>query len=149
MFESFTDFLKQTRAGLEATVARFNNKVFLNAVVAACARVAAADGNISTEEKQKMLGFIQISPALKVFSTADVLSAWNDNITFFDFDATIGHTESNKVIAQLKGNTEACETLVQVCCVIGASDGDFDDQEKAVVREIANLLGLSPSKFGL
>lgn len=149
MFESFKAFVEQTRAGLETTVARFKNKVFLDAVVAACARIAAADGTISAEEKTKMLGFMKISPALKVFTTAEVIESWNRNIEFFDFDAKIGHTESNKVIVQLKDNTEASETLVQVCCVIGASDGDFDDAEKAVAREIAILLGLSPSKFGL
>ncbi|KWX83838.1 Tellurite resistance TerB, partial [Paenibacillus riograndensis] len=30
-----------------------------------------------------------------------------------------------------------------------AADGDFDEQEKAVVRNICSVLGLSPGEFSL
>jgi tellurite resistance protein TerB len=44
----------EARARLNAEVSKFKNRTFMEATVAACALVAAADGTISSEEKQKM-----------------------------------------------------------------------------------------------
>ena len=39
--------------------------------------------------------------------------------------------------------------MVRVCCAIGAADGNFDDDEKAVVRKICAELNLNPKDFDL
>ncbi|PPQ34826.1 tellurite resistance protein TerB [Rhodoblastus acidophilus] len=130
-------------------VAKFKNREFLEATVAGCALVASADGSISSEEKKKMLGFIQASDELKVFKVEDVIAVFNQITAKFEFDADIGKIEALKVIGRLKSNAAAARTMVRVCCVIGASDGTFDDSEKAIVRSICDELGLNPSEFGL
>ena len=52
------------RDKLSTEVSKFKNREFMEAVVSGCALVAAADGNISSDEKQKMVGFIQNSNEL-------------------------------------------------------------------------------------
>src|SRR3989338_9969776 len=47
------------RTRLAEEIGKFKNREFMEAVVAGCALVAAADGDISASEKQKMVGFIQ------------------------------------------------------------------------------------------
>lgn len=143
----FKDFLASIKEGIEKEVARFANKDFLEATVAGCAMVAAADGSISSEEKQKMWGFMQLSPALKVFKADEIMEAWNRHISNFEFDNAIGVQEATKAIQKLNGNADAGKTLVNVCCAIGASDGDFDDTEKAVVRKICATVGLRADQF--
>ena len=139
----------EARTRLTAEVSKFKNRTFMEATVAACAMVAAADGTISAEEKQKMAGFIRNSDELKHFSMTDVIAFFDKVVGNFDFDADIGKAETLKVIGRLRGNEEQARVMVRVACAIGASDGDFDPNERSVVRDICKELGLNPSDFDL
>lgn len=138
----FDDAFDALKDGVEKVVTegkKFMNKSFLKATVAACVRVAAADGNIDSDEKQKTLAIIERNEYLKVFKKKDVVKIFNECTDALDFDATVGVGELDQMIAPLKGKPEAA-LLVRVCCAIGEADGTFDDDEKKVVSEIAALL---------
>jgi tellurite resistance protein TerB len=137
----------EARARLTAEVSKFKNRTFMEAVVASCALVAAADGTISAEEKQKMAGFIRNSDELKHFSMTDVIAFFEKVVGNFDFDAEIGKAEALRVIGRLRGSEEQARIMVRVACAIGASDGNFDANERSVVRNICTELGLNPSDF--
>lgn len=137
------------RSRLTAEVSKFKNRTFMEATVAACAMVAAADGTISAQEKQKMAGFIRNSEELKVFEMTEVIAVFEKVVGNFDFDAEIGKAEALKLIGRLRGNEEQARVMVRVACAIGASDGDFDEDEKSVARGICKELGLNPSDFDL
>jgi tellurite resistance protein TerB len=146
---SVLDWLQQQTTNVEEMVKRFKNKEFMDAVVAGCALVAAADGNIDSSEKQKMAGFIRRSEELKVFDMNAVIKRFNEFAEGFEFDNIIGKGESLKAIGKIKKNQEAARLLIRVCCAIGAADGNFDDDEKAVVGEICAELNLNPTDFQL
>ena len=148
MFASFKDAIAKFKAGIDAEVARYNNRVFLDAATALSARVAASDGIISDEEKQKMGAFLSMYPSLKVFGSKDVVDSWGHIAGFYAFDKAMGDAEADKLIAKVT-DPDARATLVRLGCAIGAADGDFDDTEKAVVTSVCKLLGLRPSDFGL
>lgn len=137
------------RDKMKTEVAKYKNSDFMDAVVAGCAMVAAADGDISADEKQKMAAFISRSEELSVFDMTKVIEAFNKIVEGFEFDAAIGKIEAMKKIGKLRGKEDAARTMVRVCCVIGAADGDFDADERKVVSEICTELGLSPSEFDL
>ena len=137
------------RDKLSAEVSKFKNREFMEAVVSGCALVAAADGNISSDEKQKMVGFIQNSNELKVFDVKDVIKAFNSVCEKFEFDQQIGRAEALKSIGQLRKKEDAARLLVRVCCAIGSADGNFDESERAACRIICNELGLNPGDFDL
>ena len=149
MLDKFTSWVKETATNLKTEVSKYKNKTFLEATVAGCALVAAADGNISSEEKQKMVGFMRQSDALSVFDISEVIALFEKYAATFDFDPMIGKGECLKVIGKLKKDTGASRMLIRVCCAIGAADGNFDDDEKAVVSEICAELGLNPADFSL
>ena len=149
MMNKFGGFLNNAKQTSMDTMKRFTNKKFLDAVVAGCALVAAADGNIDSSEKQKMVGFIQRSEALKVFKTSDVIDRFNHFAGGFEFDPMIGKQEAINAMIKIKGNQEEARMCVTVCCAIGAADGNFDKNEQQVVRDICNSLALSPTEFGL
>lgn len=140
---------EKARAGLTAEVSKFKNRSFMEAVVAGCALVAAADGNISSEEKQKMAGFIERADELKHFKMKDVISVFNKTAEGFDFDHEIGKASALQVINKIKGKEDQARLLVRVVCAIGAADGDFDASERAIVREICVELALAPEDFDL
>ncbi len=143
------NWLKEKKAQLKDEVARFKNKDFMEATVAACALVSAADGSISSEEKQKMMGFIQHSDALSVFKAEDVIASFNKIVGKFEFDMEIGKAEAFTYIGKVRKNADQARLLVRVCCAIGAADGEFDASEVAMVKTIARDLGLDPAEFDL
>lgn len=149
MLNWLKDKSQSVRAGLAAEVAKFKNREFMEAVVAGCAMIAAADGDISREEKQKMMGYVGNAAELKHFDSKKVIEFFNQMTNGFDFDAAIGRAEALKVIGKIKGREDQARMLVRVICVIGASDGDFDEAERAVARQICGDLGLNPADFDL
>ncbi|MGV8842941.1 MAG: tellurite resistance TerB family protein [Pseudomonas sp.] len=137
------------RTRMAEEISKYKNREFMEAVVAGCALVAAADGDISASEKQKMIGFIQNSDELKVFDTTLVIDTFNKICGKFEFDAAIGKAEALKLVGQLRSKPDAARLLVRVCCAVGNADGTFDSDEQAACRAICTELNLSPSDFDL
>lgn len=137
------------RSRLRDEVTKYKNRDFMEAVVAGCAIVAAADGTVSSSEKQKMIGYMRNSEELRVFDIEAVIKSFNAFVEKFEFDAEIGRGEALRAISKIKGKTGADRLLVRVCCAIGAADGSFDANEKAAVALICLELGLNPSDFDL
>lgn len=148
-FASIKDWLNKQTTSAKDSVTRFKNKDFMDAVVAGCALVAAADGSITEVEKQTMGQYIQRSEELKVFDMAEVIKRFNHFTANFEFNYMIGKGEALKAVGKIKKNEEASRLLVRVCAAIGMADGDFDAKEQAMVREICGELGLNPADFGL
>jgi tellurite resistance protein TerB len=146
---SFQNWLSKSKSNLQDSVKKYKNKDLLEAIVAGCAIVAAADGSISAAEKQKMAGYLNHSEDLKVYKMADVIDRFNHYAGNMDFDVTIGKQEALRAIAAFNSKPEIGRVIVGVCCAIGAADGDFDDMEKNAVRDICKVLGLSSGEFGL
>lgn len=141
--------VQKARAGMAAEVSKFRNRSFMEAIVAGCALVAAADGSIDSSEKQKMAGFMQNSDELKNFAMPDVIKFFEKIVANFEFDHAIGKAEALKVIGKIKGKDDQARLLVRVTCAIGAADGDFDADERKMVADICRELGLDPSEFDL
>ena len=137
------------RKGIADEITRFNNKNFMHAVAAGCAIVSAADGTVSADEKAKMGKFIRSSEELKVFDVGDVIKSFTAAVEKFEFDHDVGTAEALRTIGKVKSDPAASRLLVRVCCAIGGADGDFDADEKAVVRKICQELGLPPDEFGV
>lgn len=147
------EWLKQRTSEVLATmkteVAKFKNKTFLDAVVAGCTIVAHAGGVVKPEEKQKMMGFLRSNESLSVFDTSEVIELFEKHSKSFEFDFNIGEANALQTVAKLKGKDAEARLMVRVCCAVGASDGNFDEHEKAAVRKICNELGLNPKDFDL
>ncbi|MGR8933816.1 MAG: tellurite resistance TerB family protein [Gammaproteobacteria bacterium] len=148
-FESFLAQIKNKASELKTEALKFKNKEFLEAAMAGSALVAYADGTISSEEKQKMLRFIENNDALSVFSAGETIKKFQDFVTQLEFDKDIGEANAYKAIGKLKSNESAARLLVRMVISIAGSDGDFSEPEKAVARRIARELALDPAAFEL
>ncbi|MDB9538806.1 tellurite resistance TerB family protein [Anabaenopsis tanganyikae CS-531] len=146
---TFLNWVKEQQKNLHDSIVRFKNKEFMDAIVAGCALVAAADGHIHSTEKQKMAGFIARSEELRVFEMNDVIERFNYFVSGFEFDSDIGKEQALKAISKFKNNSDAAKLLIIVCCSIGSADNNFEESEKQVVREICQNLSLNPLEFQL
>ena len=148
-FSNFMSAIKQKSNELKGEVLKFKNKKFLNAATAGTALIARADGDVSSEEKKKMLKIIESNDALSVFKTSDVIEAFNGFLANFEFDEDVGESKAFEALNLLKGDDVACRTVMRLILSIAAADGVFDDDEKVVARKVALELGLDPAGFEL
>ena len=148
-FENFLSQLKTKASELKTEALKFKNKDFLNAAMAGSALIAMADGSISSAEKQKMIKFIESNDALSIFTTSDVIKAFQDFVSQLEFDKEIGEAKAYQAIGKMKSNTEASRLLVRMIIAIASSDGNFDHDEKKIAVKIAKELALNPSEFEL
>jgi len=148
-FESFLSQLKSKASELKAEAMKFKNKDFLNAAMAGSALIAMADGSITGEEKQKMIKFIESNDALSVFTTSDVIKAFQDFVGQLEFDKDIGEAKAYQALGRMKSNSEATRLLMRMIIAIASSDGNFDATEKKVAVKIASELGVNPAEFEL
>jgi tellurite resistance protein TerB len=148
-FDNFLSQLKSKANELKTDVLKFKNKDFLHAAMAGSALVAMADGSVSAEEKQKMIKFIEGHDALSVFTTSDVIKAFQEFVGQLEFDKDIGEAKAYQALGKMKSNAEAARLLIRMIIAIAASDGNFDASEKVVASKIARELGLNPADFEL
>lgn len=149
---SFSNFLSglKTKAGeLKTEAMKYKNKDFLNAAMAGSALISMADGSVSPEEKQKMIKFIESNDALSVFTTSDVIKAFQEYVNQLEFDKDIGEAKAYQALGKMKSNVDASRLLVRMIIAVASSDGNFDANEKAVASKIAKELGINPSEFEL
>ncbi|MGR9037120.1 MAG: tellurite resistance TerB family protein [Gammaproteobacteria bacterium] len=148
-FENFLNQLKTKANELKTEALKFKNKDFLNAAMAGSALIAMADGSISSEEKQKMIKFIESNDALSIFSTSEVIKAFQDYVGQLEFDVDIGQAKAYQALGKIKSNAEASRLLMRMIIAIASSDGHFDDAEKKIAVKIANEMGINPAEFEL
>lgn len=149
---SFDDFLSQLKSKaneLKTEALKFKNKDFLNAAMAGSALIAMADGGISPEEKQKMIRFIESNDALSIFTTSDVIKAFQDFVSQLEFDKDIGEAKAYEALGKMKSDIQASRLLIRMIIGIASSDGTFDFDEKKVAARIANELEIDPAEFEL
>ena len=96
-----------------------------------------------------MMGFMRTNESLSVFDSSEVIEIFEKYSKHFDFDFQIGQANALQAVAKLKSKEAEARLMVRVCCMIGAADGDFDNNEKTAVRTICNELGLNPKDFDL
>ena len=143
------DGLKEKANELKTEALKFKNKDFLQAAMAGSALLALADGEISPEEKRKMVKFIENYEPLSVFKTTDIIAAFGEFVNQLEFDNDLGEAKVFEALGKMKNNSQAARLIMRLVISIGAADGDFDEHEKAVARRIAVELGLDAAEFEL
>ena len=147
--DNFLNRLKTKASELKTEVLKYKNKDFLNAAMAGSALIAMADGSVTSEEKQKMIKFIESHDALSVFTTSDVIKAFQDFVGQIEFDKDIGEAKAYQALGKMKSNAEAARLLVRMIIAIASADGNFDAAEQKIAIKIAKELAISPSEFEL
>ena len=142
---SFFDSLKQSISGtaqsMNTELKKYRSKDLMQAIVSSATLVAYADGEVSSEEKQKLLGYMRNSEQMSVFETDKVIETFNQYLGRFDFDATIATGEVLQKLAVFKNKPEA-QLIARVCLAIANVDGKFDDSERKAMDRICLALGI-------
>ncbi|MGW6309966.1 tellurite resistance TerB family protein [Streptomyces niveus] len=122
---------------------------FRDASMAMCALVAAADGSIDASERQRVASLIMGNDVLQNFPAADLQRRFDDYCQQLTADFDFGKVGVLQTIGKVAKKPTEARAVIQIGIVIGGADGDFDDSERAVVREACFAVGISPNEFDL
>ncbi|MFT7401825.1 MAG: tellurite resistance protein TerB [Hydrogenophaga sp.] len=146
IFNSIKQSVTKAANSMNSELKKFRSKDLLQAIVAGSTMIAYADGVVSAEEKQKLLGFVRSSEQLSVFESDKVIESFTQYLSRFEFDVTIAAGEALQKIAAFRGKPEA-ELIVRVCLAIAKADGNIDMQEQQALGQICQSLGLDVKNY--
>ena len=144
-FGSLKSMLDDARAKGDTLFGRIKDRATFRRTVYACYLIGRADGNFEAAERQAIGALIQ--QKLPQFKLADIMKEIEAADAKLGFDATMGTQELMAEIGKATG--DSAELVIQAACFIGAADGEFDDAEKLVARQMAERMGLNPGNYGL
>ena len=147
------DQLKQRsqdmNAQLKTQTSKFKNKDFASASMAVCALLAAADGKIDAEERRKVAALISSNDVLSIFAASDLRDNFDRYCNKLTADFDFGKIECVQAISKLKSKPDQARAIIQIGIIIGGADGNFDQDERGVVKDICFAVGISPTEFDL
>lgn len=120
-----------------------------DALIAACALVAYADGWITEDERQEMISRLRRLDAVAVFGLEDALSAFETLTDRMERDLDDGVDHAESAVRRLAGRPGPARLLVEAACSIAASDGGFDEAERETILRLCDLVDLDPADFDL
>lgn len=135
---SLLDKFNNLRDEATKNMKKFANASFMEAVLAICARVAAADGEIADSERKKVAAAIAKTEALQVFDASKLRDTFNQYCEMAVDD--ISSLELPKKVKKLSGNRDAAIQAVKIGYIIANADGTVDESEKTVLRQILKEL---------
>lgn len=121
----------------------------MDAVVAACALVAQADGWVTPGERKRMIERMRQAPAVTFFGTHEVIEAFEALNRRFERDLDDGEATAKIAVLRLRGQTGPSRRLVETACEVAAADGGVDAEERAVILNLCDWLRLDPVAFEL
>ncbi|WP_435615652.1 tellurite resistance TerB family protein [Streptomyces coelicoflavus] len=149
LWDRFKESASQMQTQLVAKKNDLKSGAFRDASMAMCALVAAADGTVDPSERQRVAQLISTNEVLQNFPADDLRRRFEDNLNKLTADFAFGKVGILQEIANAKKKPAEARAVVQIGIVIGGADGDFDKDERAVVREACYALDLPPHEFDL
>src|SRR6476661_4561154 len=125
-WEKLKQNVSQMNDSLQTNISKFKNNDFADASMAICALIAAADGTINTDERQKTTALIISNETLKIFPASELKQKFDfycEKVTKeLDFCKIGGNPGIGKINKKLGPGCAG----IQICIFIGGGDGDFD-----------------------
>lgn len=123
------------------------NKDFLEAVCAAAALTASADGDVSDAELAATVKAVGAHPNLAKAYKQGEIEKCADTMLKRAQQGRLGRNGLYKEIDQVAASTDMAETVYLCALDIAESDGNVADKERAVLREIAKRLGVNEASL--
>lgn len=141
--------LKNKILGILKSIKKIENKAAFQATVACAVRVAAADGSIDDSELDLLEKLLKGSPMLANFS-GEIDAEMGKWVGVFTGGGRRSATlQVNNLLEEIKNNKEQSEQVLVTIIDVADADGNIDESEVAVIRDVAARLSLDANKYGL
>ncbi|WP_064702640.1 tellurite resistance TerB family protein [Halomonas caseinilytica] len=140
----FNKRMKQAQQNLK----NVENRDLMEAIVGGCLLIAAADGEIEQEETDKLDQLLRSNQRLQGFGgeITQTIQRFRDQL---EAGFQVGRLQILREIGDIASDREHAEEVLVNMITIAGSDGEFEDEEVVVIKEVAGKLGLNPTDYGL
>lgn len=138
-----------SRSHLAGEFAMQRNEDFLEAMVAACAAVAYADGWVTVEERRRLLAALRHGDALRAFPAEDVVQLFDEITRSFADDHEAAEETALALVAPFRSRRRQARQIIDACCAMAAADSQIDGEERAVLLRLCTTLCIDPAEVGL
>lgn len=128
---------------------RQKNRPFLEGVMAACALVAAADGEISFSERVRVDQILQSLEQLKIFDPHEGVNLFNEYSDLILEHPATGHETAFLTMEKVAKDPENGNLMVRICMAICDADGSGRIADQIEIVTLCSRLGLDPTNCGL
>ncbi|GAA2052199.1 MULTISPECIES: tellurite resistance TerB family protein [Streptomyces] len=149
LWDRIKDSAQNMQSQLVAKKNDLKSGAFRDASMAMCALVAAADGSVDPVERQRVAALIGTNEVLQNFPADDLRQRFNRYVDQLTTDFEFGRIGVMQEIAKVKKKPAEARAVIQIGIVIGGADGDFDADERKVVRDVCFALDIPPAEFDL
>lgn len=137
---------KKKAAAAKVTLHKVENRDLMEAIVAGAVLVAFADGDCSSDELEKLQGIIESNDNLAHFGseigvTIDKYSA------MYESGARLAKVKLMKELKDVAADEAQKEEAFIIAIEIADADGDIDEDELKVLKDIGKALGLNADNY--
>lgn len=128
------------RESRQSEAAQAGNEDLLEAMIAACAIIAHADGAVGPTERRRIFQLMRALPNFAAFPSDIVAREFARHEHAFSDQPEVGRRNALEVIARLKPHTGETQLLLSACATVLEADGVYHPQEYAELSAIAKIL---------
>ncbi len=133
--------------GLNERIARYRNRDFLKAAMAASALAAQADGTVTLSERYRIDDILARLERLSIYDPHKAVQVLDEFLTELRDNAEAARGVLLGKLVRIAEDREAAEVIVRIALSVSQSDGAFSAPERAQFEEICAALGFSPERF--
>ena len=123
------------------------NKDYLEAVLAAAALIAVADGEIEEKEELAIIKAIGANATLSAAWSSREIEAMAQKMLDRAKGGRMGQNGLYQEIEDVAKNPDMAEAVLLMALDVSEGDGEIEPQEKVVLEKLAGRLGLNLSKY--
>jgi tellurite resistance protein len=120
------------------------NPDFVEALVAACAIIAHADGEVAASERRSFVAITRSEPALRAFSADRLLQEFAAHERNFRRDPELAREIAVAKLTTMRKRRRAAHAIVEACRLVIPADGIAHPAEFRALAKIKKLLGIEP-----
>ena len=133
----------------QAHMERQHNRPFLEGVMATCALVATADGDVSFPERVRVDQILETLEALKVFDPHEGVDLFNEFTDAILAHPENGHENAFQVMQRIADDPINGALMVRICCAVSEANGDKSLSDQIEIVSLCTRLGIEPRDCGL
>lgn len=127
--------------------ARFKDRRFLEASMAASALVAMADAHVHLSEQLAVDRVLENIERLNVFDPRKAIDLHRQFVQAMRSNSGEGQDWALEVIGRFRGNEEAADLLIRIARYTAQADRHLSGRELMAIRRLCRELGVDPEPY--
>lgn len=142
-------FLETLKESYHEHLQRQRQRPFLRACMAACARVAIADGEVTFPERVRVDQILETLEDLKVFDPHEGVELFNEFVEDILAHPKDGCDRALEAMREGAADDESATLLIRVCCAVSEANGEKHLTDQIEIVSLCAQLGVEPRDLGL